>query len=268
MNVLMLLQNIRPIKPTTAWQIPSAGPGGNPFAHIFWLAKEEKREHAAGTSTGPPPAPRLTYLPNFQDTLRFHMHTKHKHGYANAKTGSALHMLSGCQNQIIFNMKTERHNDIAGRMIRKALSKTPWGAGLVNTDIANDTRLAQHNLQIPAYASNITVASYLFPCNLSMRDRSTSSQPDAILILSPYNAQPTSNNVSSACSHHALRSRHSTTQRAGTSNRVRQPHQLHANQSHVRLIEIKYCMDARPQHQLDVGKVVTVDSTGLNQWGL
>eukprot|EP00983_Pelagomonas_calceolata_P020664 649780-Pelagomonas_calceolata.AAC.1 len=37
--------------------IPGAGPGGNPFTHIIWLAKEEKREHAAGTSTGPPPAP-------------------------------------------------------------------------------------------------------------------------------------------------------------------------------------------------------------------
>eukprot|EP00983_Pelagomonas_calceolata_P016583 523465-Pelagomonas_calceolata.AAC.1 len=31
--------------------IPGAGPGGNPFTHIFWLANEEKIEHAAGTST-------------------------------------------------------------------------------------------------------------------------------------------------------------------------------------------------------------------------
>eukprot|EP00983_Pelagomonas_calceolata_P016234 513712-Pelagomonas_calceolata.AAC.1 len=42
---------------------------------------------------------------------------------------SALHMLSGCQNQIISNMKIERH-DIVGRMITKALSKSPVGAGL------------------------------------------------------------------------------------------------------------------------------------------
>eukprot|EP00983_Pelagomonas_calceolata_P060922 1146584-Pelagomonas_calceolata.AAC.1 len=132
-------------------------------------------------------------------------------------------------------METERHN-IAGRMITKALSNTPRGAGLVNTDIGNDTRLAQHNLQIPAYASNRTLPSYLFPRNLSMRDRSTSSRPDAILI-TPHNAQPTSNNISSSCSHHALCSRHYTTQRAGTANRVR-PHQLHANQRHVHLIEI------------------------------
>eukprot|EP00983_Pelagomonas_calceolata_P012825 410206-Pelagomonas_calceolata.AAC.1 len=41
----------------------------------------------------------------------------------------ALHMLSGCQNHIISIMKAERQN-IAGRMITKALSKSPWGAGL------------------------------------------------------------------------------------------------------------------------------------------
>eukprot|EP00983_Pelagomonas_calceolata_P039671 1137280-Pelagomonas_calceolata.AAC.4 len=40
---------------------------------------------------------------------------------------SALHMLSGCQNHIICSMKTEQHN-VAGRMIIKALSKSPWGA--------------------------------------------------------------------------------------------------------------------------------------------
>eukprot|EP00983_Pelagomonas_calceolata_P026571 833512-Pelagomonas_calceolata.AAC.1 len=47
---------------------------------------------------------------------------------------SALHMLSGRQNHIISNMKTERYN-IAGRMITKALSKSPVGAGLVYSDI-------------------------------------------------------------------------------------------------------------------------------------
>eukprot|EP00983_Pelagomonas_calceolata_P028392 889300-Pelagomonas_calceolata.AAC.1 len=76
-------------------------------------------------------------------------------------------------------------------MITKALSKNPWGAGLVNTEIGNDAR--QHNLKIPAHASNKTIPSYLFPRNLSMRDRCTSSQSDAILI-TPHNAQPTSNN--------------------------------------------------------------------------
>eukprot|EP00983_Pelagomonas_calceolata_P053890 1143479-Pelagomonas_calceolata.AAC.1 len=45
-----------------------------------------------------------------------------------------------CQYHIISSMKTERHN-IAGRMIIKALSKSPWGAGLVTTDIGSDDRL-------------------------------------------------------------------------------------------------------------------------------
>eukprot|EP00983_Pelagomonas_calceolata_P032089 1007619-Pelagomonas_calceolata.AAC.1 len=64
-----------------------------------------------------------------------------------------------------------------------------------------------------------------------MRAKLASSRPDAILI-TPHNAQTTS------CSHHALRNRHSTTQRTGTANCVRQPHRLHANQRHVHLIEI------------------------------
>eukprot|EP00983_Pelagomonas_calceolata_P029477 923967-Pelagomonas_calceolata.AAC.1 len=40
----------------------------------------------------------------------------------------ALHTLSGCQNDVVSNMKTGRHN-IAGRKVSKALSKSPWGAG-------------------------------------------------------------------------------------------------------------------------------------------
>eukprot|EP00983_Pelagomonas_calceolata_P109058 1159518-Pelagomonas_calceolata.AAC.11 len=50
-------------------------------------------------------------------------------------------------------MKTE-HLNVAGRMIIKALSKSHWGAGLVNTDIGSDDRLSQHTNQIPTHASN------------------------------------------------------------------------------------------------------------------
>eukprot|EP00967_Tisochrysis_lutea_P129836 scaffold223782_cov27-Tisochrysis_lutea.AAC.1 len=46
--------------------IPSAGPGGNLSLQIFWLTKEEKGEHAMGTSTAPAPAPQLTFLPKLQ----------------------------------------------------------------------------------------------------------------------------------------------------------------------------------------------------------
>ena len=182
-------------------EIPCAGPAGNPFSQIFWLAKEETRENAVSTSIAPVPTPKLTYLSNLQAALQLHMHSKHKLGCANTRTGydsyyqnllpqvdkkisnafrtmpvisfpvkrtifqyrtgtpynqkhavrfkrstdplcplpgcqqldSALHMLSGCQNHIISNMKTESHN-LAGRMIMKALSKSPLGACLINTD--------------------------------------------------------------------------------------------------------------------------------------
>eukprot|EP00983_Pelagomonas_calceolata_P019423 610629-Pelagomonas_calceolata.AAC.1 len=49
--------------------IPSAGPGGNPPPQSFWLAKEEKKEHNAGTSTAPAPNPKITSLPNLQNAL-------------------------------------------------------------------------------------------------------------------------------------------------------------------------------------------------------
>jgi len=297
-------------------EIPSAGPGGNPFTQIFWLAKEEKRVRTTGTPTGPPPAPKLTYLPNLQDALKSHMHTKHKLGYANAKTGyysyyqnllpqvdkkisnafrimpdisvpvkrtilqyrtgtlynqkhavrfkrstdpicplpgchqldSALHMLSGCQNNIISNMKTERHN-IAGRMITKALSKSPVGAGLVYTDIGSDFKLAQHNLQLPSHASNRTIPAYLFPRNFQEK-RLNSSRPDAIMI-TPHNAQPNSDSACPIPSHHAL---HRSTRGTTRASRIRQPHELQINMRHVHLIEIKFCEDTRPEHQLNAAK--------------
>eukprot|EP00983_Pelagomonas_calceolata_P017961 562990-Pelagomonas_calceolata.AAC.1 len=60
-------------------------------------------------------------------------------------------------------------------MIIKALSKSPWGAGLVNTDIGSDDRLAQHNLQIPAHASNRGIPPYLIPRKFFERSRLTLS---------------------------------------------------------------------------------------------
>ena len=40
-----------------------------------------------GTSTAPTPNPKIIYLPNLQNALKSHMHTKHRLGYANSKTG-------------------------------------------------------------------------------------------------------------------------------------------------------------------------------------
>eukprot|EP00983_Pelagomonas_calceolata_P031444 986419-Pelagomonas_calceolata.AAC.1 len=68
MNEQMLLQNIRQINPTMAWQ-------------------EEKREHAANVSTAPTPAHKLIYLLNLQNALKSHVHTNHRLGYVNPKTG-------------------------------------------------------------------------------------------------------------------------------------------------------------------------------------
>eukprot|EP00983_Pelagomonas_calceolata_P056193 1144483-Pelagomonas_calceolata.AAC.1 len=126
----------------------------------------------------------------------------------------ALHMLSGCQNHITSNIKTERHN-VAGRMMIKALSKSPLGAGLINTGIGSDDRLAQNNLQLPPHASN-RVLNHI-------------NRPDAILI-TPHQAIPTSSSPHSPCSQRVLRSRHGTPQRSSVANGVRQPHQLDANQ--------------------------------------
>eukprot|EP00983_Pelagomonas_calceolata_P048899 1141271-Pelagomonas_calceolata.AAC.1 len=39
------------------------------------LAKEEIREHTAGTFTAPAPNPIISNLPNLQNALKSHMHT-------------------------------------------------------------------------------------------------------------------------------------------------------------------------------------------------
>eukprot|EP00983_Pelagomonas_calceolata_P026992 848136-Pelagomonas_calceolata.AAC.1 len=61
-------------------------------------------------------------------------------------------------------------------MIIKALSKSPWGPGLVNMDLGSGDRLAQHNLQIPEHVSNIIIPPYLFPRKCFKRSRLTSSR--------------------------------------------------------------------------------------------
>eukprot|EP00983_Pelagomonas_calceolata_P008608 281372-Pelagomonas_calceolata.AAC.1 len=133
-------------------------------------------------------------------------------------------------------------------MIIKALSKSPWGAGLVNImmDTGSDNRLVQHNLQIPAHAPSRILPPYLFPIKFSKRSRLTSSRPDVMLI-TPYKAKATPSSPSTSRSHHhALRSRRNPTMRTVTANRVRQSNQLNAYQRHVHLIEIECCEDTRP----------------------
>eukprot|EP00983_Pelagomonas_calceolata_P031882 1000976-Pelagomonas_calceolata.AAC.1 len=42
--------------------------------------------------------------------------------------------------------------------------------------------------------------------------------------------------------------------RTTRASRVKHSHELHVNERHVHLIEIKFCEDTRPQHQLSAAK--------------
>jgi len=64
--------------------IRTAGPGGNPFFDISWLAAEEVNQQGSGTEA-PQHGPRLSYLSNLQAALKSHMHLNNKLGYANSK---------------------------------------------------------------------------------------------------------------------------------------------------------------------------------------
>jgi len=70
--------------------IKTAGPKGNPFCDIHWLAKEDienqaqTHHHTHTTNMAHLPPPKLWYLPNHRDALQAHMHLLHKLG--NAKT--------------------------------------------------------------------------------------------------------------------------------------------------------------------------------------
>jgi len=75
--------------------IKTAGPEGNPFYNIHWLAKEEienqtqTHNHTHTTNMAHSPPLKLWYLPNHRDALQAHMHLLHKLG--NAKTEANYH---------------------------------------------------------------------------------------------------------------------------------------------------------------------------------
>jgi hypothetical protein len=62
--------------------IKTAGPKGNPFNSIYWLAKEYE-EFISIKNTTQSPTSRLWYLSNYHDALQAHMHPLHKLGIAN-----------------------------------------------------------------------------------------------------------------------------------------------------------------------------------------
>jgi len=67
--------------------VRTAGPGSNPLFDIIWLAVEEVINQQGSGTEAPQHGPGLTYLPNLQAALKSHMHSNHKLGYANSKTG-------------------------------------------------------------------------------------------------------------------------------------------------------------------------------------
>jgi len=96
-------------------------------------------------------------------------------------------------------MITKSHN-VACRVIMNAISNVPFEkvvfyvgsdaaypstgslAGcIVHMDAGSTDRFAQQNLQIYEHANNGTLPIWLFDARLSVRDRLTSSRPDAIL---------------------------------------------------------------------------------------
>jgi hypothetical protein len=97
--------------------IKTAGPEGNPFYNIYWLAKEYEKHQIIRNqpSTAQSPTSRLWYLSNYyHDALQAHMHPLHKLGNANTVANYheyyrkhyrlysstqdiALHILSGSQ---------------------------------------------------------------------------------------------------------------------------------------------------------------------------
>eukprot|EP00983_Pelagomonas_calceolata_P008578 280705-Pelagomonas_calceolata.AAC.1 len=64
--------------------IPSAGPDGNPFNNVAWLAREEARPSTPEPSS---PIPNLVYFSDPKNALKSQMHAKHRLEYADRKTG-------------------------------------------------------------------------------------------------------------------------------------------------------------------------------------
>eukprot|EP00983_Pelagomonas_calceolata_P052958 1143082-Pelagomonas_calceolata.AAC.2 len=76
----------------TETSIPSAGPGGNPFYNIAYLAWKEARPSTPELSS---PIPNLIHFPDLKNALEFHMHAKHRLDMHTAKQASTL-ITRGC----------------------------------------------------------------------------------------------------------------------------------------------------------------------------
>jgi len=150
------------------------------------------------------------------------------------QSDNTLHILLGCQHNIISGMITKRHN-VACRLIMKAISKGYLTGCVVYMDAGSTDPYAQQNLQIPKHASNRTIPIWLFDARLPVRDRLDSSRPDAIVVTPlPANSKPPST------------PRLQQVQQARSHGQVRRAHELNASKREIHLIE-----DIRPGHQLE-----------------
>eukprot|EP00983_Pelagomonas_calceolata_P078316 1154231-Pelagomonas_calceolata.AAC.2 len=160
----------------------------------------------------------------------------------------ALHILLGCERFTMSNMVTERHN-IASRILFKAISKGPLGAGLASMDIGNADRLALQNLQIPEHSTNRILPNYILPRHFPDKQRLTSSRPDAISVV-PVKRVPRTNSrylLRSKGGHWGNREHSAPATATPPTSKVRHPSQLHPEQRHVHLVEVKYCEDTLEQ---------------------
>ena len=167
---------------------------------------------------------------------------------------SALHILSGCQHQVVSNMIIEKHN-VACRLIMKAISKGTLGACIVSLDIGSESRLSQQNLQIPDHASNRFVPQWLFQRNLPDRERRNSSPPDAVLI-----TPSLCNKATPYATSDMLRVLRSGTvcnqlERITMASPVASPKDINVKERHIHLVEIKYCEDTRPGYHLEASQL-------------
>ncbi len=127
----------------------------------------------------------------------------------------------------------------------KTISKGSLAGCLVHLDSGNTTRLAQQNLQISEHASNRTLPSWLFDARLSARHKLTSSRPDAILVT----PLPTKKHRLPITPH-----LHQVPHSRQHSRDVHRVQELNVNQREIYLVEVKYCEDTRPGHQLEASR--------------
>ncbi len=107
-------------------------------------------------------------------------------------------------------------------------------------DAGSADRLAQQSLQIPEHANNRTLPSWLFDARLPVRGKLTTSRSDAILVTPiPIKSKPPFTPHLQQVQH--ARCNGNCTELT-TSKLIKRE---------VRLIEVKYCEDTRPGHQLE-----------------